>query len=327
VIFVKDEALQSWIYRNLYSYGHADFSSVIGKNGLWHKKPFFPKEINVSHRRIPDKELIEFLRLSGVCQSETDTFNNPVKYIDEVNIIFPADSRPQGGNGKISIGYCSSCIKESIKNLGFGYFKADWLYGKRCEIHNSALEVIISNSRAKTINQLRFVLEGSHNVSGINCNKTVKFLSEEKSVIPNFYIMPCILNEFFNSASSINSSYFSGLHYLDFYERSGRKKVFVKNEIQYHFTMYQKMYGKEFLNFLEERATFLDYKYGYNQKDSLVVKLMKSKKINCSKCSNWASTDYCPIKPIILVPLEEELMVLNSKPKNPCDSATSYNYI
>lgn len=91
--------------------------------------------------------------------------------------------------------------------------------------------------------------------------------------------------------------------------------------------MYQKMYGKEFLNFLEERATFLDYKYGYNQKDSLVVKLMKSKKINCSKCSNWASTDYCPIKPIILVPLEEELMVLNSKPKNPCDSATSYNYI
>ncbi|OZB42975.1 MAG: hypothetical protein B7X50_02455 [Alishewanella sp. 34-51-39] len=258
---------------------------------------------------------------------EKESSENPVKYVEEIVNVFPLESRTSSKKGAIAISYCFSCIKESIKNLGFGYFKADWLYGRKCTLHSSDLEILNTSNLKQTLEQLRFILAGIENVSQQKCKQKLKFLAEQELGSAEYYVMPCALYEFSKLASKPNGSYFPDFYHLNFYEKNGRKKVLIKSEIYYHYLICNLMNRDGFLNFLDERTEVFEYKYGINQLNTLSEKLVKKKGANCSKCSTWANTDYCPIKPIALVPLEKELFFLSSYLKTPCDSAVSYSYI
>ncbi|WP_233010349.1 hypothetical protein [Rheinheimera faecalis] len=322
--FVIDESLQSWIYRCLYSYGQSDFSAVVGCNGFWNKRPFFPKGINFRNKAIPDKKLVEFLKLSGFCAKKADPFENPIKYVVEANYILQGQSRSLSKKGQLAIAYCSSCIKESIESIGFGYFKADWLYGEGCKIHGSDLSILSAANRTNALKQLRFVLCGLDIDSEQNSKKNTEFLTRQESASSAYYVMPCILDEFFKVASSPISGCFPGSHYVRFYHPNGKKKELSKYELNFHYLDFQSKYREEFVMFLEKRAEIINHKYGINEVNSFSEKLIKKRGVNCSKCSVWAKTDYCPIKPIQIVNLDSDL---NWYARNPCDFASEYSCV
>jgi hypothetical protein len=129
----------------------------------------------------------------------------------------------------------------------------------------------------------------------------------------DFYQLACIRSEDITSSFS----------YSKFYYADGRRKTLTDQFIQQLFESYRDNYPHEFNCFLKNKSEKKEVEFGLNQKGSLSESILKSKDKNCSKCYQWAETDYCPIKPISLNYLNDKIL-LDSVKMNLCDHRLKY---
>lgn len=72
------------------------------------------------------------------------------------------------------------CIRENIKELGFGFFKAQWSYVERCRIHKHELSELKTTSRTQTISGLRTILQGLHPIDYSTLSKDCNFCMHDQ---------------------------------------------------------------------------------------------------------------------------------------------------
>lgn len=320
--FIKDESVQSWIFRTLVVNGESNFASLIGVNGMWHKRPIAPSRATLN--QIKDLELLRFFRQSGIGIKKAGLFDNPTKYTLEIHTSKHLDLVTNQRKGHISIAYCASCIRESIKTKGFGYLKSEWLYGENCTVHGVDLKILNSDTRDSSEFLLKQILRGKSVETGLQNTENVQYLERYQIVEPEYHVMPCAIREFFEVASSSRNSHFpSGLHW-DFYYADGRKKQIAVDSLHFWFKKYLVQYNADFQQFINDRLEIREYRFGLLKKNTLSEKLLKNKKTNCSKCYKWDYTDYCPIKPIKMQFVCTRSLANIKDIENQCDSTMKY---
>jgi hypothetical protein len=299
--YIWDESVQSWIYRNLMVSGCLDFSSVLGTDGCWHRSPHFSDDFSFEKEKLDGTELRDFLRRSGVANKNAKICDNPFDYLDEIKEVFLRTYNINKGKGHIPIRYCEACIADGIKELGFGYFKSSWLFETKCLIHQRKMSSFSTSRKKETEQRMTDVLSGVEIVRKKSYRIESSFLKDIHSVAePPFHIMPCFLFDFYRWASMARVDGFLGDDYLDFYYVDGRRKRLSNEMLHDKFNFYLKKYPEEMKVFVYNLSEIKEYKLGFSRKCSFTEKLLKSKKYNCSKCYQWFSSGYCPIKPIII---------------------------
>jgi hypothetical protein len=159
-----DESLQSAIFRSIVLSGESSFENVLGENGYWLHKPTAIGLGNCFLQSVNDRSLFELVRRSGLAQVPEGRFSNLSLLVTELSGIFVGnDTNNPNEKGKLQVGFCDQCIRESIEKLGFGYFKSEWLNwktNKQCVHHKTPLHYIVSNTRKKNAAAILKVLSG-----------------------------------------------------------------------------------------------------------------------------------------------------------------------
>lgn len=333
VQFIKGEALQSWVYRCLLVNGITDFSSVINSNGNWRLGPYFP----VKHTNLftfpPDSDLLNlFLESSiGLKSMRIDSLWN---YATEIKKYLTSGSEYMQPGGSVAIYYCTLCIRESIISHGFGYIKSAWIYGDHCEIHNFNLVSLQSKSREDALLLLSSVLSGK-----ADTKKSVirKYRLPPMNFIENNNFMPCLIMDFYWTASNKCNKYFPEHSHHDFFHFNGKRKHinnfdhdngssllhFARNKLR----EYSYRFTNELEKFFMESADVVNYDFGIREPDSLSVDLVMVKERDCSKCYRWSKDQICPINPIITAfKLYDETEAVKPR-RNPCDRFIKYGYL
>lgn len=321
--FVHGESVHSWIYRILTVFGETTFNSIVGTNGKWISSPIIPRKFSSISKGFSDIDLLYFMRDSGLAINEAGIFDNPIKYLSSVERFFDDNLiEERNEKGKISIKYCDECIEDAIFELGFGYLKADWLYGSMCQIHGKNLNQIKVNSRSQALTLLKSILAGKK-VPEKKLELPVtysKHLSERGNF--EYHVMPCLLHDFYRWASwRRKDDYLDGSHH-EFYDSRFMRRNISDYKLHNYFLVYEVKYSVQFSSFLSETSEIIEYKYGFNQKLSLKENLLKSRKHNCSKC--LMSQHHCPINLIARFRIEEVKESHRSVDLNICDFFLRY---
>lgn len=202
-MYIEDESVQSWFFRQALLSGENKFNNVIGTNGKWYGIPYFGSGCTLNLHSIPDLGLLCFLRKSGIANKGVTTFDNPVNYVDRMSIVTPSKKSYSDSKGQITIRFCEDCIGESIKENGFGYFKAEWLSSIHCSTHDVNLRELTSINRQSAAVEIRRVFSGcsvSESQISFHLDKNSHLYRESKC--DEFYnIMPCLLGDFYMWAS------------------------------------------------------------------------------------------------------------------------------
>lgn len=328
----QDEAMQSWIYRCLLVNGVTDFSSVITTNGNWYLTPRFP----IKHAKLftfsCDKELFNLFVKSSMGLKNL-SFITPWAYAEEIRKYLRGMPQYMTRGGSAPITYCTLCIRESIKVFGFGYIKSQWLFGRQCEIHNTNLISLHSKSRQKTVLLLGDILSGKSGLKGTaysrNWSPSIGYIDPE-------HILPCLIMEFYWTASNRYSKQFPRWAYNDFFDSIGKRievhdffqgngislLSFANQKLEYFATRYP----KELAIFFKEKSEAVTLKYGINKPDSFTENLVAKKGRNCSKCHRWSTDNACPINPIISSFRVNEGGQNPVSPGNMCDKSLEQGY-
>ncbi|MFZ3422733.1 hypothetical protein [Vibrio harveyi] len=316
--YLSDESVHSWILRNLIVSGSLSFSSVIGKNGQWIAEPQFTRQCHIELDEFDDVDLLIFLRKSGIAIKTAGEFDNPIDHLLCVDRIFKHHTYGNSVKGRLFIRYCPLCIKVSIEDFGFAYFKSAWLYSVRCNHHNINLIQI----KAVTYNEALDSLNSIMSARPLEINRIespTQYMTLKKSYNKEgyFHIMPCLLDDFYWWASRIRKDDYLEFSHTIFYKNNGVRKELSNERVQYFFEKYREDLPSQFFDFLLDRVEIKNFRFGISQPYSLSERILKSERHNCSKCM-FLSED-CILDSIIQTFYLGESKVSSSKVNNICE--------
>ncbi|MBY8219784.1 hypothetical protein ACSEYT_00450 [Vibrio cidicii] len=323
-MYIEDESVQSWFFRQALLSGESKFENVIGTDGKWYGTPCLGSGCTLNLHSIPDLGLLRFLRKSGIANKDATMFDNPVNYVKQMSIVTPSKYSSSNSKGQITIRFCEDCIGESIKENGFGYFKAEWLSSIHCSIHDVNLRELTSRNRQSAAVEISRAFSGrpvSESQISFDLDKDSHLYRESKSD-ELYHIMPCLLDAFYMWASKKSDNAELKYEYLDFYHQNGMRKEVSDEYLHHKFMYFREHFPMQLKGFLERASELKEYKFGFRQRFSFSETLVKSKNQNCSKCSYWRTTDFCPIKPIKVTMLNDDFYY--SRTDNPCDYYLKY---
>lgn len=202
-MYIEDESVQSWFFRLTLLSGQQQFEKVVGANGEWHSTPTLTDGCSLDLESIPDKELLSFLRKSGIANKAAGMFDNPTVYINEMLTVTSSMYGKPNRKGAIPIRFCSECIKTSLEKNGFGYFKAEWLSTTKCAVHNVNLEEITSGNRKSAVLSIKQVLSRRGVLESQACVQLDENGHKYSDLAdqPSYHVMPCLMTKFYNWAS------------------------------------------------------------------------------------------------------------------------------
>lgn len=321
------ESLQSFIFRVLYRTGYSNFSTVLTKGG-WGSRPSVPIFASKEFEVFSSHELLRVYEANIFYGQKDSIFNGHFKhlfppkkysthnYISFREVFYPAKEKQYAGVS-IMVRYCADCISLQIKQNGFAFFRIEWSYQVRCEIHSKpllGLSPLLSLSR---------IAEGVHQVlkGEVPCHS--RELTEydycndaEFNFAPiSLKLSPCaktaIVNYLVASCKYYPNGYTELVDY-GFLTVQG-KIIFSKWRLREHikYGPYQFIEGAieqdhdavmEFLNEKMElvKVTYLDEFIKINDRW-----LLKNKDINCSKCAVTHSIGFenCSASKLIYLPI------------------------
>lgn len=319
--YLEDESAHSWVLRNLRVSGCLNLHTVIGTNGHWHTIPHLSKCVGVNLDDFDDFELLVWLRKSKIAIKRAGAFDNPMDYISSVYRVFSRYDLNKGTRGSIPIRFCNKCVQHAIQDLGFAYFKFEWLYREQCTIHDVPLMQLRTSRYKEMMHSLDLVISG-HLDSLEPFEKATALLSQpvEES---DFHIMPCLIFDFYRWASmKRDDGYLDGSHWEFYYQNLMRKPI-SDDKIHYYFTAsYPERFPKQFGEFLSDRLEVKEHRFGISQPLSLKETLWKSNRHNCSKC--LMASHHCPIQLIARIRLDSPWIWGRSRSSNICDYILRY---
>ncbi|WP_025628020.1 MULTISPECIES: hypothetical protein [Vibrio] len=152
------ESLQSFIFRVLYRAGYSDFSTIVTGSG-WGDKPRVPYHAR-SEFEVIDPEVL--FKLYEKCTKVNQTcFSSPFYLIHSFRDTFYPEKQKNYSGQHVQIRYCQDCIEKQLYELGYAYFKAEWLNAGNCLVHSCQLSIVSHGlSRGETIKTIKEILIG-----------------------------------------------------------------------------------------------------------------------------------------------------------------------
>jgi hypothetical protein len=158
-----DETLHSFVLRNLLlDNPNAKPVGVISKTGGWSQRPFVHKNSEHLFLKYKDHDLLEVIDVNKIITGfGNQLLDPPEEYALQIESTFFPNKESTGSKiTQSNIFFCIDCIHESIRDLGFGYFKSHWRLSNYCIVHKSALQELPRQGFRKTFKSLTKILQG-----------------------------------------------------------------------------------------------------------------------------------------------------------------------
>lgn len=279
----NNELIHSFIYRLHKLSGINDFRNLVNDSGKWMTFPKILKGTISYYDYIYEPLILLMLQHIGLAKKSIHCFDNPASYVRDLNQFFLLSDYHTGSqSGPKPIKYCLDCIRKSIRDNGFAYFRREWYEGTFCNEHQCELSFVSETSKKPAIHALGSLFLGKCPDKFEVCkqNRTSKN-SEKKEVFLAEYVTPCFVNAFRNfiidkrddfPADLLNKKYYSDL-----------------NLQQRHvlFSLYQKLKELKpliYIDFLDNNTERKVIYTGVLKSTSLKECLLKHKKSSCISC-------------------------------------------
>lgn len=300
----SDESLQSFIFRQTAIYGSSNFSSVIDDDGTWLCKPIVPQKEQYIFRRFNENSLLSIAQNSGLAVEADCLFGNPTSHIIALSEIFAGSTQQKIKNKGIQVAYCDSCIKESINERGFGYFKASWLMNSHCIEHYKRLLILNKGRKKDTVEAIVALMLGN---SIKDASYYRKHYEKGSYSILNFrktqthpthtHYMPCVLPAILylikdNMDLLVNNSFIRKRYWLRNLTNSG---ILYPHDLHKICLEIANELPNLFNTFLQNSVTRKLISFGVWNKEAFSTYIYKSNENKCSDCVKYASLGICPI--------------------------------
>ncbi|MDF4949073.1 hypothetical protein P3580_10580 [Vibrio parahaemolyticus] len=158
-----DETIHSFVFRICTIYGVGHLADVTNKNGEWTSSLRLNKGVEHLFFNLHDQHLIDLMRNIGWANKKCCVFDDPTSYTEMIKklVNYSYDVHERGYNKRIA--YCIHCIRDSIVEHGYGYFKSDWYldYSNFCNIHQVALTYTPCKTKSQSLEVLKQIVKGA----------------------------------------------------------------------------------------------------------------------------------------------------------------------
>lgn len=171
--YLPDETLHSFIFRVCLINGEEQFSDVTNNNIQWLKTLQINARTMKYFADYSDRDFLILMRNSWQAVKNRKMFGNPVEYMSQISILLRKQPLTRRGSHAYPLRYCIDCIRESIKDLGFGYFKSYWHYdfANYCHIHHKTLTHFNKVYKMQNHEILKTILRGEHPAGSYSPNQ------------------------------------------------------------------------------------------------------------------------------------------------------------
>lgn len=256
--YQPDETLHSFIFRVCLVNGVEEYADVTGQTACWRKTPYLNENIARYFTGYNDHDFLTLIRNSWRAIRNAEMFSDPTEYMSDVKNIYVHHHRKRGIAHRTQIKYCMNCIRESIKNNGYGYFKSSWhyKYSGYCITHNKSLTVSPRISSGKPYELIKTILRGEYPVG---CYSTLNFINPKEEVTPPLYAS----TKEFNALPYDNGSF---IYIADC----------LKNEIKKFILSYTAEFPKMgLINDCTQKKTIQHYPGSYLSRDHIISKILR----------------------------------------------------
>ncbi|EKF9860899.1 hypothetical protein O1D31_003049 [Vibrio cholerae] len=153
-----DESLQSFIFRVLDRNGYCDLSTIVTGGG-WGGKPSVPYHAR-SEFEVIEPEVLFKLYEKNIKVNQTCFSSLFFQYHSFIETFYPEKQKSYSGQ-HVQIRYCQECLEKQLHELGYAYFKADWVNAGNCSVHSCQLCIVSHElSRGETTKAIKDILIG-----------------------------------------------------------------------------------------------------------------------------------------------------------------------
>lgn len=281
----RDELIHSFIYRTQVINGITDFSNIITKKGGWSSFPKIHKGTLHLYNSIDEQKLLYALRCIDLARITRDLFSDPFSYRKDIKKFLRLDFNSIRTKMRtISIKYCLNCIKNDLKEYGYGVMRLSWEGGRICPIHNSKILVAIAMSRTEAIKALHYILRGMHPYK----YEAVSYMTRKFHMIGEYghqktceYIAPCLENDF----EKFIEEHWQDFHYILFNKYYSSPEYLKETHMMRDIYQLAKALKYErFINFWRDTSEIKRVYTGVINSESLTEDISKSINGNCQNC-------------------------------------------
>ena len=284
----KDESIHSLIYRTHVVNGVSDFSNIITAKGGWAS---FPKILNNTlhlYEPIDDSITLHLLRDIGLATITDKTFDDPVEYRNDLEKFFGQYQ----GNRKIKqvtlpINYCLKCIKNNIKEIGYGLINVTWSRNSFCPIHKTDLHTVKVINRKEAIEALSFILRGAHPKEYDSPSYKSEYFYDSRDYYQQKtcdYIAPCLANELKEFISVNWRTFPKELLDKNYSSENYLKQPYMMERI---YNASKKYKYAEFDTFWKENASSKTLYTGVINRNLIEQDIFKHSKSDCQRCFHY----------------------------------------
>lgn len=309
---IHDESLYSFIYRSQRLRGFMQTQNVITPSGNWRSYPKVLPELINYYKGYNEKELITILNESGLISRERYWLNSPFYFQETLKNTFFSIENTAKSIRSIPILFCPECVKESINNKGFGYFKTDWVFNDYCKVHRERLFRITAKTNNESNEGVRHALSGIVSSSHATQNYKVRFRKKRQSRVAPYTLSACFFVTFERWLAH-NRLYLPISFYMMMaekchiylfdilYTKLGTYRYISDENINNILEILYIIKPKIFRNdFIKKLCKITNQKAGVNKTNDVIFQTLKIKSHNCDKCPHRKSDISCYISKSIV---------------------------
>lgn len=223
------------------------------------------------------------------------------------------------------VAFCPDCISSSLVTNGVGYLKYQWQNARVCTIHNTQLLAVSRSTRKKTIEAIKVIISGQIPDDAIDVFKfsvlSTKKHQRSMSRPDYFYsclgrdspivMTKCLAHDFYIYIRSIENNIDDTIaHKMRFKNRKSLLKSLRNCRYQYEqlehgllaclFFVFLDLEDIRLRVFLRQSSKVIDVYAGTYNSKSILQKMWKSNKLNCSLCPRVDWSDSCPASQVLM---------------------------
>ncbi|MGS0826800.1 hypothetical protein ACVBIO_13400 [Shewanella sp. 0m-8] len=334
-----DESIQSYILRKLIVNGESDFSTVLDGSGQWlvdfqlntHQLSYFTNE--------DEQHLYTLVRDHYCGMTKAHPRESPLHIKELVASIFygqhnfthydDLDREASFLRKKFKAKFCIECLKDSLSQYGYGYFKSSWYYDIICGVHHAPLLIMNTSNSIESNNAFRQIIRGelppNHAVAEAK-HKEMNLYSDD---IFHSYTTPCLLElataklrffvaDYFRADQSlfdaILNSIMTRLEKRLLYSTGEPKKAKFRDVAEGFRRLQEKEYAPV-IAFLNDSVEITQGMMGIKSFGSMRFPALTPTDRDCKKCT--VSNKHCALSPVIGIFLNPQRVDLSEG--NYCD--------
>ncbi|WP_040726966.1 hypothetical protein [Thiomicrorhabdus sp. Kp2] len=282
----ENELIHSYLFRSQSVNGISDYSNILTVKGGWKSNPtIISSDLNL-YSSLEERIVFDKLVNIGVISTATKMFSYDLSFRNDIKYFFNVKDHFYWSMNRLQktvrVSFCDICIKEHIKELGYGLIEESWFNSDSCQKHGKPLYYLHAENRSKTTQQLMLVLRGKLPKSAKQPAESYlsHYLKDHTFDYPIY--APCFFNAFSDFIIYVSQAKHAkkilGKNYSSRWEMRQR---YLLNHVYEHLKKNEKrLFQKYWPKYHKE----IEVACGVLDKSSLSMKLIKFSQASCRTC-------------------------------------------